>query len=161
MADTFSLDPDPAGLAQVAGFRTGAAACGLRPEGPDIGVLVCESPEGAGTAVFTQGGLRAAPASVSSPRAMAGRLRAAVVNAGCANCFTGADGERDACEMVSLAASGLDLPQEQILVASCGPCGRSLPMQEVGKGIAEACREAHESGSGDFAGAVTYTPSAP
>ena len=154
MADTFALDAEPCQLSDVAGFRAGAAACGLKPEGPDVGILLCEAADGVGTAILTQNAVRAAPVLVSGPPAASGRLRAAVVNAGNANSCTGEDGRRDAQEMIALAASGLDLPQELVLVASNGCAGRPLPMEQVHKGIEDACRDARESGGGDFAGAL-------
>lgn len=157
MGDTFSLDPKPSNLFDVPGFRTGAASCGLKGRGPDIGVLVCENADGAGAAVLTKNTVRASPVRVSSPRAMTGLVRAAVVSAGNANCYTGEDGLRDAREMVELASSGLDVPQERVLVASNGVLGSALPMDRVRKGIEEACRDARETGRGDFAAAIAAT----
>ena len=52
MADSFSLDPKPIHLADVAGFRTGAAASGVRESGPDVGVLLCETTAKLGWADF-------------------------------------------------------------------------------------------------------------
>jgi glutamate N-acetyltransferase/amino-acid N-acetyltransferase len=161
MADAFSLDDRPVRLSDVAGIRTGAAACGLKPEGHDVGVLLCESTDGAGTAVFTQNAVRAAPVRVSTSAAESGLLRAAVVNAGIANCLTGEDGVRDARDMVSLAASGLGVPAGLVLVASCGEAGRLLPMEKVRRGIEQACRDARNGGRGDFASTVAPAGTAP
>jgi len=154
MADRFSLDADPAEIAEVDGFRTGAASCGLAREGPDVGVIVCEESQGTGTAVFTRNALRAAPVQISSPRGASGRLRAAVVNVGNANCFTGDDGLETAREMISLAASGLDVPAEQVIVASAGEAGSPLDMEKVREGIEGACGDAGAGGKGDFAGVI-------
>ena len=43
MGDSFQLDEEPIRLTDVAGFRAGAAACGLADGGPDVGVLLCET----------------------------------------------------------------------------------------------------------------------
>ena len=106
MADRFSLDTTPAELADVEGFKSGAAECGLKPDGPDLGVILCED-EGCGTALFSRNASRGASVQVSRPRALAGRLRAVIANAGNANCFTGEQGFEDARQMISLAAEGL------------------------------------------------------
>ncbi|MHC5056790.1 MAG: bifunctional ornithine acetyltransferase/N-acetylglutamate synthase [Planctomycetota bacterium] len=153
MADRFSLDPTPAELADVDGFRTGAAASGLRSGGSDVGVILCEE-GGCGTALFTQNASRAAPVQVSRPRALAGRLRGVVANSGNANCFTGEEGLGDARQMVLLASSGLDVPEEQLLVASVGAAGVPLPAEEVGRGIEDACADALGDGRGDFASVI-------
>jgi len=151
MGDFFTLDAEPIPLADVPGFRTGVSACGLAKGGPDIGVLLCDSADGAGTAVLAKNAVLSASTRISSPRAASGRLRAAVVNAGNSNCLTGEDGLRDAREMVSIAASGLGVPQEQILLASSGPMGTPLDMALVRKGLEAACKNALEGGRGDFA----------
>jgi len=153
MADRFSLDSEPAKLADVDGFRVGVAECGLKPEGPDLGVILCEE-EGCGTALFSINASRAAPVQVSRPRALAGRLRAVVANSGNANCFTGEQGLEDAREMVALAASGLDVPEEQVLVASVGAAGVPLPMDKLSSGMEAACSQARDSGKGDLAGVI-------
>jgi len=159
MADRFSVDSEPLGLADVDGFRVGAAACGLKSEGPDVGVILCEE-EGCGAALFTRNASRAAPVLVSRPRALAGRLRGVVVNSGNANCFTGEQGLQDAREMVALAASGLGVPEEQLLVASTGVAGEPLPMKDVAGGIEAACAYALGDGNGDLASVVVPTGAA-
>jgi len=154
MDDTFALDAQPVQLADVAGFRTGAAACGLRGSGPDIGIVLCESAEGQGTAVFSQSNLRSAPVRVSSPRAVAGRARAIVLASGNAFCCTGEDGMSAARALVDRAGTCLGVGQEQVLVAACGPAGVPAPMDRIEKGIQEACRQTKENGKGDFAAVV-------
>ncbi len=153
MADRFSLDTTPAELADVEGFKSGAAECGLKPDGPDLGVILCED-EGCGTALFSRNASRGASVQVSRPRALAGRLRAVIANAGNANCFTGEQGFEDARQMVSLAAEGLDVPEEQMLVASAGAAGEPLPMDKLTPAIEAACAQALGEGRGDFASAI-------
>jgi glutamate N-acetyltransferase/amino-acid N-acetyltransferase len=157
MADGPTLDLKAAELADVPGFRTGVATCGLKAEGPDVAVLVCEESDGTGSAVFTRNLVAAAPVILSRPRAEARLLRAAVVNAGNANCCTGRQGLRDAAEMSSLASSALGVPEDAVLVASTGVIGRPLPMEKVRAGIEAACRDAKGSGRGDLARAILTT----
>ena len=173
MDDAFSLDSEPAELADVAGFRTGAASCGLKSSGLDLAVILSEgaaaSDSGepgraagpAGVAVFTRNEVAAAPVRLSRPRAAAGRLRAAVVNAGNANCCTGEQGMRDAAETAALVAAKLGVihrfGEEQVLVASTGVIGHPLDMEKTRRGVEAACEDALSSGRGDLASAILTT----
>jgi glutamate N-acetyltransferase/amino-acid N-acetyltransferase len=153
MADRFSLDATPAELADIEGFKSGAGDAGLKSEGPDLGVILSED-EGCGTALFSRNASRAPSVRISRPRALAGRLRAVVANTGNANCFTGEQGLQDARQIVSLAAEGLGVPEEQLLVASAGVAGEPLPMDGLTPAIGAACAQALGDGRGDFAGAI-------
>ena len=155
MADGFKLDEEAAALSDVAGFRTGVAACGLKSSGPDVAVILNEGD--AGAAVFTRNEVAAAPVRVSRPRAKAGRIRAVVANAGNANCCTGEQGTRDAKEMARLAAEELGVPEEQVIVASTGIIGRALDMTKIRKGVEDAAADAKRSGKGDVAAAILTT----
>jgi len=158
MPDGFRLDEKPAELADVAGFRTGIATCGLKRSGrPDVGVILCVPDAGCGTAVFTRNAVAAAPVRLSRPRALAGRLRAVVANSGNANCCTGERGERDAAQTAALAAEALGVPEERVLVASTGVIGRPLDMEKVRAGVTEACALALDGGRGDLAAAILTT----
>ncbi len=154
MTGKSALDPRPAELADVPGFRTGAASCGLKTKGLDVGVIAGGV---AGTAVFTRNAVTAAPVKVSRPRAREGRLCAVVVNSGGANCCTGPDGLRDAEEMTRLAAGEFGVGEDRVLVASTGVIGRALPMDRVRRGVGEACRDATADGHGDLASAILTT----
>ncbi len=80
----------------------------------------------------------AAPVKVSAPRAAQARARAIVVNSGNANACTGLQGLRDARQMSALAAKLLRLPEAEVLVASTGRIGVTLPMPNVKRGIKAA-----------------------
>src|SRR5258708_27993758 len=76
------------------GFRFAATACGLKKTGAlDLAILSSDVPASA-AAVFTQNLVVAAPVLISKQnlRVSKGRMRAVVVNAGNANCATGAAG---------------------------------------------------------------------
>ena len=76
------------------GFRFAATACGLKKTGAlDLAIFSSEVPASA-AAVFTQNLVVAPPVLVSKAnlRASKGRMRGVVVNAGNANCATGAEG---------------------------------------------------------------------
>src|SRR5712664_3544992 len=77
------------------GFRFAATACGLKKTGAlDLAILSSDIPASA-AAVFTQNLVVAAPVTLSKKHLAEskGRMCAVVVNAGNANCATGAQGD--------------------------------------------------------------------
>jgi len=76
------------------GFRFAATACGLKKTGAlDLAIFSSDVPASA-AAVFTQNLVVAAPVLICKQhlRMSKGRMRAVIVNAGNANCATGAQG---------------------------------------------------------------------
>ena len=67
------------------------------------------------------------------------KIRAFVVNSGNANCGTGEEGIKHAQMMAEKVAEMLDIPKDEVLVFSTGIIGKYLPIQDVLKGIEEAC----------------------
>jgi len=100
----------------------------------DLALILSESPATA-AGMFTTSQVCAAPVKVSIPRANLGRARAIVVNSGNANACTGERGLRDAQAMTDIAAKLLGVPAAEVLVASTGRIGVTLPMPNVRRGI--------------------------
>src|SRR6266567_7299674 len=115
------------------GFRFAATACGLKKTGAlDLAVISSDVPASA-AAVFTQNLVVAAPVLISKEhlRASKGRMRAVVVNAGNANCATGAGGRVAAERTVAEAARRLGCPVEEVFVCSTGVIGVPLPVEKI------------------------------
>src|SRR6266853_828566 len=111
------------------GFRFAATACGLKKTGAlDLAVLSSDVTASA-AAVFTQNLVVAAPVLISKEhlRASKGRMRAVVVNAGNANCATGAAGHAAAERTVAEAAKRLGCMPQELFVCSTGVIGVALP----------------------------------
>ncbi len=143
----------------------GFTACGLvagikKTGGLDLGLLVSDRPA-AVAAVFTRNLIQAAPVQLDRERVRSGTARAVIVNSGNANCATGADGMASAIRMAGAAASALDLPAEQVLVASTGVIGAPLPIEKVE--TAADSFHAHLTGDGtaDLARAIMTTDTVP
>lgn len=100
----------------------------------DLGVLCSES-ICAAAGVFTTNKVKAAPVLICQERLSHTRPRAVVVNSGCANACTGERGMSDAREMAALTALKLGLLPEEVLVASTGVIGVTLPMDCIGPAI--------------------------
>jgi glutamate N-acetyltransferase/amino-acid N-acetyltransferase len=121
------------GVTSPGGFMAGAVSAGIK-ENPgqrlDLGILL--STKTCVTAgVFTTNKVKAAPVLVSRERLKRGSIRAVVMNSGCANACTGKQGMADALEMTELVAKEIGLKKEDILVASTGIIGTTLPMDRI------------------------------
>src|ERR1700687_81452 len=115
------------------GFRFAATACGLKKTGAlDLAILSSDAPASA-AAVFTQNLVVAAPVLISKEhlRKYKGRMRAVVVNAGNANCATGAAGHAAAERTVAEAAKRLGCTPQELFVCSTGVIGVPLPLEKI------------------------------
>jgi glutamate N-acetyltransferase / amino-acid N-acetyltransferase len=115
------------------GFRFAATACGLKKTGAlDLAVLSSDVPASA-AAVFTQNLIAAAPVLVSKAnlRASKGRMRVVVVNAGNANCATGAAGHAATLRTVAETAKRVNCLPEEVIVCSTGVIGVPLPLDKI------------------------------
>jgi len=125
------------GITSPQGFCAGATYAGIKQKGKDcldLGILFSEEPCAA-AAVFTKNKVKAAPVVLCRERLKNGRVRALVVNSGCANACTGEAGLDDAAETARLTSQAIGVEPEDVLVASTGVIGEQLPMQRIKEGI--------------------------
>jgi glutamate N-acetyltransferase/amino-acid N-acetyltransferase len=120
------------------GFRAAGVAAGIKPSGPDVGVLVSDAPGTVSAARFTTNARVGAPVIVSRQADLAG-LRAVVANSGCSNVGDGRRGLETAAAMQAAAARKLGLEPGQVGVASTGVIGHELPRDKVVRGVEAAC----------------------
>lgn len=147
-----------------AGFKAAGVAAGIKKKGGrDVALIVSERDCNA-AAVFTQNKVAAAPV-IRGRRQMAsqaGRIRAVVINAGCANACTGDEGARNAEETAEIARLELRLPHAgQIFGMSTGVIGVQLPMEKLRRGILDAAKVVSEAGLNDAAYAIMTTDTLP
>jgi glutamate N-acetyltransferase/amino-acid N-acetyltransferase len=124
------------------GFRAAGIAAGIKAaNGLDLALVVSDTAAQA-AAVFTTNLAVAAPVVVSRDHLArsGGVARAIVVNSGCANACTGAEGLQAALDMAADTAREIGCPIEQVLVASTGVIGVALPMDKIRRGLPEAVR---------------------
>jgi glutamate N-acetyltransferase/amino-acid N-acetyltransferase len=142
------------------GFRAAGVAAGVKKGGLDLALLAADVPCQA-AAVFTTNRAQAAPVLVSREHLAAGRARAVVVNSGCANAATGAQGLEDAREMAELAAKAVACPPQEVVVASTGVIGVGLPMPKLRAAIPRAAAALSREGGADAARAIMTTDTRP
>jgi glutamate N-acetyltransferase/amino-acid N-acetyltransferase len=129
------------------GFRFSATACGLKKTGAlDLALLSSDVPASA-AAVFTQNLVVAAPVLVSKAhlRASRGRMRAAIINAGNANCATGKEGHAASEKIVEEAARRLGCLSRELFVCSTGVIGVPLPIEKILRALPGIARNRRHS----------------
>lgn len=118
-------------------FLLATTRCGIKKAGEDLALIVSTTPAIA-AAVFTQNLVQAAPVVVSRAHLRHRTHRAIIVNSGCANAVTGAEGEANATATTELVASLLQCQPREVLVCSTGVIGVQLDMNKLSAGIQTA-----------------------
>ena len=139
------------------GFQTAGVVSGLKKNGKkDLGLIYSEFPATV-AAMFTRNLVRAAPVLLDQQRTANGSCRAVIVNSGNANCCTGEQGMQDAIRMGRLAAQGLMVDEEDVLVASTGVIGEPLPVEKIETAAPNLIKALAADGLSDFAEAIMTT----
>ena len=148
----------PGGVTAPQGYRAAGVACGIKARGLDLALIASDRPASA-AGVFTTNLAQAAPILVSRAHlaASGGQAAAIVVNSGCANACTGADGQAHARAMAAEAARALGCDETGVLVASTGVIGVKLDMARVTRGIDDAASALDAANGGDAARAIMTT----
>lgn len=137
----------PSESALPKGFRFAATACGLKKTGAlDLAIISSDFPASA-AAVFTQNLVVAAPVVLCKKnlRTSRGRMRAVVVNAGNANCATGAQGDSASLRTVEETAKRLGITPCETFVCSTGVIGVQLPVEKVLRALPSLVRNRRPS----------------
>jgi glutamate N-acetyltransferase/amino-acid N-acetyltransferase len=132
----------PGGITAPRGYRAAGIAAGIKPnKNLDLALVVSDTAARA-AAVFTTNRAVAAPVVVCREHLTRSRgmARAIVVNSGCANACTGAEGLQAARDMASETAKLIGCPAEQVLVASTGVIGVALPIDNLRAALPAAVR---------------------
>ena len=155
-----AITPVEGGITAPRGFAAGAVHCGIKasPSALDLAVLAADAPVPA-AALFTTNLAQAAPVVVSRQHLERtnGHARAVVVNSGCANACTGAQGLADAAQMARETAAALGCAPDQVLVASTGVIGVALKMDRVVSGIRAAAGRLSRAHAAEAARAIMTT----
>ena len=142
------------GITAAEGFTSAGVAAGIKASGAlDVTLIVADRPASV-AAVFTTNQVQAAPVLVSRGHVTAsgGTARAVIVNSGCANACTGAQGLATTRATVAEVAALVGCPVDQVLVSSTGVIGVHLPVDKVVRGaraaFAALSRDGHTAARG-------------
>ena len=147
------------------GFLFSAVTAGIKASGrPDLASV--RIPAGASAAaVFTTNRVVAAPLEVDREhlKRSHGRVSFLIVNAGNANCATGAAGCRDCEQVCRKAAHLLKIGAESVFPSSTGVIGVRLPAEKIVSAVPEliASEAASEQAAEGFARAIMTTDTRP
>ncbi len=127
------------GITSALGFRAAGVEAGIKyANRRDVALILSEVPCVA-AGVFTTNKVAAAPVVVDREKlAVHPQAQAIVVNTGCANACTGAQGLADARRTADVAAELLGLDPSLVLVSSTGVIGALLPTDRVLAGVEKA-----------------------
>jgi glutamate N-acetyltransferase/amino-acid N-acetyltransferase len=107
--------------------------------------------------VFTRSAFAAPPLIYTKQAIKRGTLKALIVNSGCANAATGAEGMRDAKQTARLAARHLGIKPHEVALASTGIIGNRLPMEKMEAGLAKLLANPHARNGDATAKAIMTT----
>ncbi|SDM86366.1 bifunctional glutamate N-acetyltransferase/amino-acid acetyltransferase ArgJ [Allokutzneria albata] len=161
---TSSLPLRSAGVTAPAGFRAAGIHAGIKASGKkDLTLVVNDGPLDVASGVFTTNKVKAAPVLWSQQVLTQHRVRAVVLNSGCANACTGPEGFQDTHATAEKVAEVLDCGAGEVAVCSTGLIGERIPMDALLPGVdavAAALASTNEAGV-DAATAVMTTDSVP
>lgn len=144
------------------GFLASGVRAGIRKKRPDLGLIVAENGANA-AAVFTKNRFQAAPVVLSKAalKKSGGRVKALVVNAGCANAVTGKEGLDAAKRVRTRAAELLNCSEEEVFLASTGVIGVVLPDKKVRDALPAAVHRLSAGGTDALSHAILTTDVGP
>lgn len=144
------------------GFTAGGVCCSIRPHNTtrkDLALIAADTLcNGAG--VYTKNSVQSATIPVTRNHLQNGKAQAVIVNSYIANTCV-KDGFEVAGRMCQTAADALGIAKEDVLVASTGVIGQSLPMEPIWKGVAEMKDRLTKEGGADAAQAILTTDTYP
>jgi len=139
----------PGSITAPIGFLAAGVFCDIKRLGTgkgsnkgkkrDLALIMSEAPASV-AGLFTTNQVCAAPVKVCVEHVKGRVAQAIVANSGNANACTGAQGLKDARAMAALVAEQFQLPAQQVLVASTGRIGVTMPMDHVQRGILEVAQ---------------------
>jgi glutamate N-acetyltransferase/amino-acid N-acetyltransferase len=144
------------------GFLASGVRAGIRKKRPDLGLVVAEDGANA-AAVFTKNKFQAAPVVLSKAalKKSGGRVKAVVVNSGCANAVTGKEGLNAAKRVRTRAAELLRCTADEIFLASTGVIGVVLPDKKVRESLPDAINRLSVGGIAALSHAILTTDIGP
>ena len=145
------------GVTAAQGFVAGGIHCGIRKNKskPDLAMIYSRTPCAA-AAVYTQNLVKGAPILVTKKNIENGFAKAVICNSGNANTCN-ADGVEKAQAMCQLTAQALGIDPQDVVVASTGVIGQTLPLEPIEAGIPGLVKVLSPKGSTGAATAIMTT----
>ncbi len=146
------------GVTTPRGFRAAGVTAGLKPSGSsDVALVVNDGPSAAAAAVFTSNRCKANPVLWSEQAITGGTARAAFINSGGANCYTGSEGFVTTHRTAERVAELLEIGAVDVQVMSTGLIGRLLETDKLLAGAEAAVSSLSVEGGPEAATAIMTT----
>lgn len=145
------------GVCAPKGFVAGGIHCGVRKnkEKKDLALIRSELPCQA-AAVYTTNKVYGAPITVTRENLADGTAQAVICNSGNANTCN-ADGVEKARMMCEIAGKALNIDAKDVIVASTGVIGQTLPIEPIVQGVEALAPLLSAEGGTDAALAIMTT----
>ena len=146
------------GVCAAKGFRASGIHVGVKTrhtEKKDLALIVADC-DCSAAAVYTKNVVKAAPLLVTKEHLKNGKARAVLANSGNANACA-PDGEENALRMCRAIAPELGISADEVIVASTGVIGQTLPIEVIENGAASLASGLSYSGSKEAAAAIMTT----
>jgi len=146
------------GVCAAKGFKAAGLHVGVKTKNKDkkdLALIVADC-ECTAAAVYTKNLVKAAPLHVTKVNLENGRARIVFANSGNANACAPL-GEENARRMCNAIASELGMCENDVLVASTGVIGQTLPIEIIESGVSELVTKLSYDGSKDAASAIMTT----
>ncbi|NIO39895.1 MAG: bifunctional glutamate N-acetyltransferase/amino-acid acetyltransferase ArgJ [Burkholderiales bacterium] len=160
MAVNLSI-PDDKSVFPVAGVQLGVACAGIKKSGRKD-LLIISLPEGSAVAgVFTRNRFCAAPVLIAKSHITQTPSRALIVNSGCANAGTGAQGVARAMQVCEAVGEMLACEASAVLPFSTGVILEDLPTERILAALPVCVQTLSETAWLDAAQAIMTTDTVP
>ena len=146
------------GVCAAKGFKASGIHVGVKTRNKDkkdIALIISDC-ECTAAAVYTKNIVKAAPLDVTKEHLKNGKARAVFVNSGNANACA-PFGLENAKRMCSSAAAALGISENDVIVASTGVIGQTLPIEVIENGVSQLVSELSDTGGEAAASAIMTT----
>jgi len=146
------------GVCAAKGFKASGIHVGVKTkniEKKDLALIVSDL-ECNAASVYTKNIIKAAPLLITKEHLTNGKARSIIANSGNANACAPL-GEENARRMCSAVAAKLGQEENDVIVASTGVIGQTLPVTVIENGITELISKLSYTGSDDAASAIMTT----
>ncbi|MDD5614153.1 MAG: bifunctional glutamate N-acetyltransferase/amino-acid acetyltransferase ArgJ [Candidatus Omnitrophica bacterium] len=138
------------------GFKYNGICSGIKKKDKDLGIIISDC-NAVAAGLFTKNEYKSESVLVSKDHVRSGRVKAIVVNSGCANCGLGERGKKSALSICNAAARILGCEKSEVLIASTGSIGLPLDDKKIAAGLNKLISGSSSSKAEDFARAIMTT----
>jgi len=153
-----TIDFIEGGVCAAKGFRASGMHVGVKTkktDKKDLALIVADC-DCRAAAVYTRNIVKSAPLLVTKDHLGNDRARVVIANSGNANACA-PNGEENARRMCLAVASELGVSENDVIVASTGVIGQTLPIEVIESGVAKLVSKLSYDGSNDAAEAIMTT----